>query len=510
MALLATLAIALGACSPSSTSLCTVGGSISECGETSGIVTGVSGPSATQVDSFTLHTPQGNVIQFAVGRLDLTDGGQNAAHIRDHFVSGAPITVQYKVDNGQYVALRYFDAPFPSATPRATPGTETTPPTPRPTPPQSPPQTSAQTPASMTTTPSRPLSVVLQPFAQGFSALTLVTNAGDGSGDLFAVEQAGQIWRIGPDGTIAGRPFLDLSAQISSGGERGLLGLAFDPGYRSNRRLFVAYTDSAGADTVAQLTATADGSAADSASQRVVVKIDEPFANHNGGMLAFGPDGYLYFGTGDGGSGGDPMGNGQNTNVLLGKILRLDVDGGDPYAIPPDNPFADGGGRPEIWDWGVRNPWRFSFDSQTGALWIADVGQGQREEIDVEAPGAGANNYGWNVVEGDLCYLSDGCDQSAYKAPVITLSHDNGVCAVVGGYVYRGAAYPQLDGRYLFSDNCAGTIWSLDAASALAAGSADYQQIAQSDVHPSAFGVDESGELYLVDLEGDVFRVTAE
>jgi glucose/arabinose dehydrogenase len=494
-------ALALDGCSPSGSALCTVGGSVTECGETTGIVTNVAGPSVTQVDSFTLRTAQGQSIQFAVGRLDLTDGGLNAPHIRVHLVSGAPITVQYKVDDGQYVALRYFDAPLPSASASANP------------PPASaslPATASPPTQAPSASPSTGPVTVVLEPFAQGFSALTFVANAGDGTGDLYAVEQAGQIWRIGPEGTVADQPFLDVSSEITAGGERGLLGLAFHPDYRSNRRFFVAYTDTSGADTIAEFTATADGSAADPGSERIVLKIDEPFANHNGGMLAFGPDGDLYFGTGDGGSGGDPMGNGQNTDVLLGKILRLDVDHGDPYAIPPGNPFAQGGGAPEIWDWGVRNPWRFSFDSQTGDLWIADVGQGTWEEIDAEPAGTGGRNYGWNVVEGNECYGAQTCDRSGLTPPVAVHDHSQGVCAIVGGYVYRGAQFPALDGRYLFSDNCAGTIWALGAAAAMANGSADYQPVAQSNVNPSAFGVDEAGELYLVDLEGDVFRITAE
>ncbi len=483
----AALSLVLAACTTTGNGLCTVGGSITACGEATGIVTNVSGPSATQVDSVTVRTPQGEVIQFQVGRLDLTEGGLNAPHLRDHFISGVPITVQYKVDNGQYVALRYFDAPFPSASPGLPSATPTN-----------------------TATQGGQLSVTLMPFAHGLGALTFLVSAGDGSGDLYAVEQAGRIWRIGADGTVADRPFLDISNEISAGGERGLLGLALDPGYRSNRQLFVAYTDTSGTDTVARFTATPDGSAADPSTERVVLKIDEPFANHNGGMLAFGPDGYLYLGTGDGGSAGDPMGNGQNTNVLLGKILRIDVERGDPYAIPPGNPFANGGGAPEIWDWGLRNPWRFSFDSQTGALWIADVGQGNWEEIDVEPGGSGGRNYGWNVVEGRQCYAAatSTCDMSGTTPPVAVHDHSQGVCAIVGGYVYRGSAYPQLAGQYLFSDNCAGTIWALPAATALAAGTADYRPVAQPSVHPSAFGQDEAGELYLVDLEGDVFRFT--
>lgn len=488
-----------------------MGGSISECGEATGIVTNVTGPSATVVDSFTLRTRQGQVIVFSVGRLDISNGGLQAPHLRVHLVSGAPITVQYKVDNGQYVALRYDDAATPSVSPSGSAGSS---PGVSPTTSGSPPATVSPpptpTPASSPSASAQPPTIGLEPFASGFSALTFVANAGDGTGDLYAVEQAGQIWRIGADGTVASQPFLDLSGQITSGGERGLLGLAFHPDYRSNRRFYVAYTDTSGADTVAQFTSKADGSVADPSSQRIVLKIDEPFANHNGGMLAFGPDGYLYFGTGDGGSGGDPNGNGQNTNVLLGKILRIDVDHGDPYAIPPGNPFAQGGGAPEIWDWGLRNPWRFSFDSQTGALWIGDVGQGTWEEIDAEPAGTGGRNYGWNVLEGNACYGAQSCDSSGMTPPIAVHDHSQGVCAIVGGYVYRGTQFPALEGQYLFSDNCAGTIWTLDAPSGLATGSADYQQVAQSGVHPSAFGEDESGELYLVDLEGDILHITAQ
>jgi glucose/arabinose dehydrogenase len=298
-----------------------------------------------------------------------------------------------------------------------------------------------------------------------------------------------------------------------AGGERGLLGTAFHPDYMSNRRLFVHYSRAGdGTTVVSELRASADRETADPASERVLLTVEDPFPNHNGGQLAFGPDGYLYIGLGDGGSGGDPFGNGQNANALLGKILRIDVDSpaaaGRAYALPPDNPYAAGGtspgaGLPEIWAIGLRNPWRFSFDREFGDLYIGDVGQGSWEEIDRQpADSTGGENYGWNVMEGRHCY-QDACDQAGYVKPIAEYSHSAG-CSVTGGYVYRGQAQPDLQGVYVFADYCSGLVFTLQVDE----GTITPKQVLDSGLRVSAFGEDEAGELYLADHSGGgIYRV---
>ena len=291
----------------------------------------------------------------------------------------------------------------------------------------------------------------------------------------------------------------------------GLLGLAFHPDFAQNGRFFVDYTDLDGNTVVSEFGLRPDGYG-DPDSERFLFGIEQPFPNHNGGMLAFGSDGYLYIGTGDGGSGGDPMGNGQNVATLLGKILRIDIDSGDPYAIPDSNPFPVGnraGARPEIWDVGMRNPWRFSFDRATGALWIGDVGQGKFEEVDAEPVDAGGRNYGWNTMEARHCFLTANCDQDGLTLPVVEYSHLVG-CSITGGYVYRGQAYPALVGQYVFSDYCSGNLWAIDAADALGSGSADMTEYGVAPINPTGFGEDEAGELYLVNGAGQIFRLTAD
>ncbi len=282
----------------------------------------------------------------------------------------------------------------------------------------------------------------LQTVVAGLGAPLLVANAGDGSDRLFVVEQVGRI-RVIEDGELRPEPFLDLSGRILAGGEQGLLGLAFHPRFASNGRFFVNYTDLQGDTVVAEFgLLSGDPDRGDPGSERLLLSFDQPFANHNGGALAFGPDGDLYVATGDGGSAGDPMGNGQNLDTLLGKLLRIDVDertDGLEYAIPPDNPFADrDGARPEIWAYGLRNPWRFSFDLETGDLWIGDVGQGSFEEIDHVASTDAGLNFGWSVMEGDACFEPlTGCDESGITLPVAVYDHGLG-CSVTGGFVYRG------------------------------------------------------------------------
>jgi len=359
--------------------------------------------------------------------------------------------------------------------------------------------------------------IELQKVASNLDQPVAVMSAGDGTGRLFVVEQTGRI-RIVEDGNVRSRPFLDLHDKVSCCGERGLLGLAFEPGFGADAtHFFVDYTDTKGNTAVASIAVSeSNPNVADPASLAVILHVEQPFANHNGGGLAFGPDGDLYVALGDGGSGGDPFGNGQNTKTLLGKLLRLDVMGGAPdappaYTIPDDNPFAVGADdKAEIWAYGLRNPWRFSFDRETGDLWIGDVGQGEWEEIDVgrAAEGRGRDaNYGWNVMEGRHCFASDPCDQNQLVLPIAEYDHSTGDCAVIGGYVYRGAAYPSLTGGYLFGDECSGRI------RAIAADGPDEQDptiLLDSNLSISSFGEDDDGELYVTDLgSGGLYKVTA-
>lgn len=336
-----------------------------------------------------------------------------------------------------------------------------------------------------------------------------VANAGDGSGRLFVVEQGGTV-RIVRDGAVAGQPFLDVSARTAPGGERGLLGLAFHPRFPDDRRLFVNYTDLAGDTVVASYAvASEDADRVDPATEIVLLRIDQPFGNHNGGGLAFGPDGYLHIAMGDGGSAGDPHDNGQRLDTLLGTILRIDVDARTTdraYGIPSDNPFVGrAGARPEIFLYGLRNAWRISFDRVTGDLWIGDVGQGAWEEIDVLRAGtAGGANYGWARMEGFHCYPSgDGCERPELTLPVAEYGHDLG-CSVTGGAVYRGSAFPALVGGYVFSDYCSGLLWVIDASRS------DRQEptvVGETGRSIAGFGEDEAGELYAADLGGALLRV---
>ncbi len=347
--------------------------------------------------------------------------------------------------------------------------------------------------------------------ASGFSAPLLATNAGDGSGRLFVVEQGGRVWVV-RDGQVRRDPFLDIRDRVSAGGERGLLGLAFHPAFPSDRRFFVDYTDPGGTTVISSFVAGSGAAAdrADPGSERVLLRIAQPYPNHNGGGLAFGPDGDLYIGLGDGGSGGDPAGNGQRLDTLLGKLLRIDVTttppDGRPYVIPPGNPFASGGGAPEIWALGLRNPWRFSFDRLTGELWIGDVGQDRYEEIDRTPAGAAPPvNYGWNRMEASHCFQpASGCDRTGLALPITEYGHDAG-CAVTGGYVSRGDAAGPLAGVYLFGDFCSGRIWGLDA------NGPDRQEpvlLHESGRSISSFGQDELGRILFTDLaSGEVLRL---
>jgi glucose/arabinose dehydrogenase len=338
-----------------------------------------------------------------------------------------------------------------------------------------------------------------------------VVNAGDGSRRLFVVSQTGQIWVV-KGGRRTARPFLDVAGQVTTGGERGLLGLAFHPQYPDDPRFFIDYTDARGNTVVSQWRVSSNPDRASAGSEKALVHVDQPFANHNGGALQFGPDGDLYISLGDGGSEGDPQGNGQRLDTDLAKILRIDVDhpsGNRAYGIPADNPFVDReGARPEIWLTGLRNPWRMSFDRQTGDLWIGDVGQNSYEEIDVVRAGSGGGqNFGWNVMEGFHCYPSgDPCDQQGLTPPVTEYSHADGACSVTGGYVYRGQAHPQMRGAYVFADYCSGQVWAIDAT---ATEVHDPPVVLESGRAISSFGEDENGELYVTDLGGLLLRVAA-
>ena len=356
------------------------------------------------------------------------------------------------------------------------------------------------------------LSIRLEPIVDGLDSPLAAVNAGDGSNRLFVVEQAGRI-RIVRDGALVETPFLDIRERIASGGEQGLLGLAFAPAFPTDPRLFVNYTDLNGDTVVSSFTVpAATPDRADPGSERIVLQFDQPFANHNGGDLLFGPDGNLYIPTGDGGSGGDPRGNGQSLTTLLGKLLRIRVgpaDGSGPaYTIPPDNPFAnDPSARPEIFAYGLRNPWRNSFDRGTGDLWIGDVGQGAWEEVDVIRggdPGSGALNFGWNIMEGRHCFAADNCNQAGLTLPVAEYDHGFG-CAVVGGYVGRDPSQPAMNGGYLYADECSGNMWILDAAHPEAHAPV---LVLKSGKTISSFGEDEAGALYVTGLSsGELLRI---
>ncbi len=359
---------------------------------------------------------------------------------------------------------------------------------------------------------AKAISLGLRVVAGGLAAPLFVTSAGDGSGRLFVVEQGGRIRVIGPDGRLQPAAFLDISGRISSGGERGLLGLAFHPRFPADPRFFVDYTDPNGDTVVSSFTVPRGPGPADAAepgSERVLLRIHQPYPNHNGGSLAFGPDGDLYIGTGDGGSGGDPQGNGQRLDTLLGKLLRIDVDsasGGRPYGIPAGNPFASGGGDPEIWAYGLRNPWRFSFDRLTGDLWIGDVGQASWEEVDHTRRGTSPPvDYGWNRMEGSHCYPpGQACDPAGLTLPLAEYGHDQG-CAVTGGYVARSASAGALAGVYVFGDFCSGRIWGLAAAGP---DRQDPVLLLDSGRSISSFGEDETGGLLMTDLaRGELVRL---
>jgi glucose/arabinose dehydrogenase len=343
------------------------------------------------------------------------------------------------------------------------------------------------------------VSLRLTPVADGFRQPVFL-DAPEGDPRLFVLDRVGIAYVLGGG---ARSVFLDLGDLVALGDERGLLGMAFHPSFATTGRFFVHYSDSEGDTVIAEYRVGGDPDRADPATARIVFTTPQPAGNHNGGMLAFGPDGYLYAALGDGGGGGDRYGNGQDTATPLGAILRLDVDGDPPYTIPPLNPFASGGGAPEIWAWGLRNPWRFSFDGDL--IYIGDVGQDSWEEIDVADHRSGGPNFGWPVMEGNHCFSSAGCSAEAFVAPVVEYGHGEGNCSVTGGYVYRGPAVPDLQGAYFFGDYCSGTVWSffLDGEGVYAL--RDWPELTSPGL--TSFGTDGAGELYLVTAAGTVFRV---
>ncbi|MBL7662368.1 PQQ-dependent sugar dehydrogenase [bacterium] len=352
------------------------------------------------------------------------------------------------------------------------------------------------------------LNIKLTEIATGLNAPVYLTHSSDHSTRLYVLEQAGKI-KIVENAAILATPFLDISTEISSGGERGLLGLAFHPDYQSNRRFFIYVTNPQGDIEIFEYKASAKNSlVADPASKKSIIQIPHPkYGNHNGGCLKFGPDGYLYFATGDGGGAGDTRGNAQNLSSLLGKMLRIDINAkAGTYQVPHDNPFTDDlsakkGIKPEIWAYGLRNPWRFSFDRKTGVLYAGDVGQNRVEEIDIIERGA---NYGWNIMEGMFCFKPEkGCLREKLKMPIQQYARKSGT-SIIGGYIYRGKKIPELTGKYLFGDFTGGMIWTLTP------NANDQWSRADLIAAPgmiSSFGEDQAGELYVLGYQGNVYRI---
>jgi glucose/arabinose dehydrogenase len=359
-----------------------------------------------------------------------------------------------------------------------------------------------------TTPPTGTPSIALTPFVSGLSHPVDFQAPNDGSGRIFIVQQAGTI-RIVSGGALLASPFLDITSKANfDSGEQGLLGLAFHPSYAQNRLFYLDYTRTFNGQlqtVIAEYQGSTDPNVADATSERILLTFNQPSPNHKGGQLAFGTDGFLYIAVGDGGGEGDPAGNGQNLQTLLGKILRIDVDHMDTglqYAIPTDNPFVGGSGLGEIFAYGFRNPWRFSFDRSTSRLFVADVGQDRYEEVDLVQKGL---NYGWNTMEGLHCFNPpSGCNMTGLTLPIAEYDHSEGV-TVIGGYVYHGTAIPALAGAYVFGDFSNGKIWKLTQNS----GAWTRTLLLASGHNFSAFGQDPAGELYIVDYSGTVLKITA-
>lgn len=345
--------------------------------------------------------------------------------------------------------------------------------------------------------------ITLTRIATGFTRPLHITHAGDGSARLFISEKGGVV-KIIRNGAVLPSPFADFTAVVrSTGSEQGLLSIAFPPNFAVRRHFYADYTATTGiGDTVvARIPANPASDVADTAGASEVLRVPQPFENHNGGQLAFGPDGFLYIGMGDGGGEGDPLNNAQNRSVLLGKILRVDVESpvATTYAVPAGNPFGS-----EIWSYGLRNPWRFSFDRTNGDLFIADVGGALFEEVNVQPSARGADNYGWNIMEGFHCLNSPTCNQTGLTLPVAEYGHDNGNCSITGGFVYRGTRFPSLQGIYIYGDFCSGRIWGLRNNGT----GWDNRLLLESGLSISTFGEDEEGNMYLADFgAGDIYRI---
>ena len=352
-----------------------------------------------------------------------------------------------------------------------------------------------------------PASIRLDSVAGGLSSPVYLT-APAGDARLFVVEQSGRI-RVVQNGQLLSTPFLDITSKVLSGGERGLLSVAFHPRYAANGLFYVYYTDRQGDIVIERYRASASANVADAGSGAVVLSIPHRLAaNHNGGLALFGPDGMLYVGTGDGGGRGDPQGNGQHRGTpLLGDLLRIDVDRGDPYAIPPTNPFAgQQDARGEVWAYGLRNPWRFAFDRQANLLYLADVGQDSREEVNVAPAGTGGQNYGWNIMEGLQCFRDSSCSREGLTLPVLEYSSTEG-CSIIGGFVYRGTRIPGLAGTYFYADYCRGWIRSFRYANGQATEQREWNVRNVGSI--LSFGEDAAGELYVLSANGRVYRMTA-
>ncbi len=349
----------------------------------------------------------------------------------------------------------------------------------------------------------------LELFADGFVQPTDLVAATDGSDRLFVVSRIGLILVV-EDGVVREEPLLDIHEQIEHAMvEQGLLSMALHPDFAENGYFYVYYITHGDEDTmVSRFQLSEDRRIAVRESETPILEVEQPHYSHNGGNLKFGPDGYLYIGLGDGEDPGDPHGNSQNPGTLLGSILRIDVDGGDPYAIPPDNPFVDDAeARDEIWAYGLRNPWRFSFDPETGDMYMVDVGQWAVEEVNLQpADSTGGENYGWPIMEGDQCWEADECDKEGLTMPVATYENPSQGCAIIGGYPYHGQAYPELEGIYFFGDWCSGRIWGLENVG----GEWVKEELIHSDLMINAFGLDHNGEIYALNFEegGGVFRIT--
>ncbi len=351
-----------------------------------------------------------------------------------------------------------------------------------------------------------------EPLPDGLSVVPVVTGltnpvfltAPAGDSRLFIVEQPGRI-RVVKNGTLLATPFLDIVARVGSGGERGLLGLAFHPQFATNGFFYVNFTDVNGHTRIERFHASSTSDVAGATSATLVLGYDQPFSNHNGGMILFGPDGMLWIGTGDGGDGNDPQDHSQRLNTLLGKMLRIDV-AGTPYSVPPDNPYVGtAGARTEIWGTGLRNPWRYSFDRTNGLLYVADVGQNAWEEVHVVPGSPGGVNFGWRIMEGTHCRTADPCDMTGLNIPVHEYSHADG-CSITGGFVYRGDAIPGIRGHYFYSDFCSGFLRSFNLFGGIVVDHREWDVGALGLV--TSFGEDASGELYIMATNGTVYRLT--